>query len=90
MIKGSPVKFPKRISLSEDAKDVIRKLLEKNPKKRLGSQSGIEEIKKHPFFASIDFDLIVEKKYQRLSFLNWLMILMYNILMKNLPMKKLE
>ena len=62
MIKGSPVKFPKRISLSEDAKDVIRKLLEKNPKKRLGSQSGIEEIKKHPFFASIDFDLIVEKK----------------------------
>ena len=62
MIKGSPVKFPKRINLSEDAKDVIRKLLEKNPKKRLGSQSGIEEIKKHPFFASIDFDLIVEKK----------------------------
>jgi serum/glucocorticoid-regulated kinase 2 len=62
MIKGSPVKFPKRISLSEDAKDVIRKLLEKNPKKRLGSQSGIEEIKKHPFFASIDFDLIVQKK----------------------------
>ena len=62
MIKGSPVKFPKRITLSEDAKDVIRKLLEKNPKKRLGSQNGIEEIKKHPFFASIDFDLIVEKK----------------------------
>ena len=62
MIKGSPVKFPKRISLSEDAKDVIRKLLEKNPKKRLGAHNGIEEIKKHPFFASIDFDLIVEKK----------------------------
>ena len=38
MIKSSAVKFPKRISLSEDAKDVIRKLLEKNPKKRLGSQ----------------------------------------------------
>ena len=62
MIKSSAVKFPKRISLSEDAKDVIRKLLEKNPKKRLGSQNGIEEIKKHPFFASIDFDLIVQKK----------------------------
>ena len=62
MIKNNPVKFPKRITLSEDAKDVIRKLLEKNPKKRLGAHNGIEEIKKHPFFASIDFDLIIEKK----------------------------
>ena len=62
LIKNSSVKFPKRINLSEEAKDVIRKLLEKNPKKRLGSQNGIEEIKKHPFFASLDFDAIVEKK----------------------------
>ena len=62
MIKTSSIKFPKRIALSEDAKDVIRKLLEKNPKKRLGSQSGIEEIKNHPFFASIDFDMVLKKK----------------------------
>ena len=62
MIKTSPVKFPKRIKLSDDAKDVIIKLLEKNPKKRLGSQKGIEEIKAHPFFASLDFDLIEQKK----------------------------
>ena len=62
MIKNNPVKFPKRITLSDDAKDVIKKLLEKNPKKRLGAQNGIEEIKKHPFFASLDFDDIVQKK----------------------------
>jgi serum/glucocorticoid-regulated kinase 2 len=62
MIKTSAVRFPKKINLSEDAKDVIRKLLEKNPKKRLGSQNGIEDIRKHPFFADIDFDLIVQKK----------------------------
>jgi serum/glucocorticoid-regulated kinase 2 len=62
MIKNSSVKFPKRINLSEEAKDLIKKLLEKNPKKRLGSQSGIEEIKNHPFFAGIDFDLILQKK----------------------------
>ena len=36
--------------------------LEKNPKKRLGYQKGIEEIKKHPFFAKIDFNLIEQKK----------------------------
>ena len=62
LIKNSSVKFPRRITLSEDAKDVIRKLLEKNPKKRLGSQNGIEEIKSHPFFASIDFDMVEQKK----------------------------
>ena len=62
LIKNSSVKFPRRITVSEEAKDVIRKLLEKNPKKRLGSQSGIEEIKSHPFFASIDFNLVEQKK----------------------------
>jgi serum/glucocorticoid-regulated kinase 2 len=62
MIQNSAVKFPKRINLSEDAKDIIIKLLEKNPKKRLGYQKGIEEIKKHPFFAKIDFNLIEQKK----------------------------
>jgi len=62
LIKTSPVKFPKRINLSEEAKDIIRKLLDKNPRKRLGSQNGIEEIKKHPFFASIDFAAIEQKK----------------------------
>ena len=60
--KNGQVKFPKRIQLSDDAKDIVIKLLEKNPKKRLGSQKGIEEIKAHPFFASIDFDLIEQKK----------------------------
>ena len=62
LIKTNPVKFPKRIPLSEEAKDVIRKLLEKNPKNRLGSKEGIEEIKRHPFFASIDFKAVEEKK----------------------------
>ena len=63
MIKNSAVKFPKRIKLSDEAKDVITKLLDKNPKKRLGSHGGIKEIKEHPFFASLDFNLIEQKKY---------------------------
>ena len=61
-IKNNPVKFPKKINLGEDTKDIIIKLLEKNPKKRLGYENGIEDIKSHPFFASIDFNLIEQKK----------------------------
>ena len=62
MIQNSQVKFPKRINLSDEAKDVIQKLLEKNPKKRLGYHKGIEEIKNHPFFAKIDFNAVEQKK----------------------------
>ena len=61
LIKSGPLKFPKRISLSDDAKDVIKKLLERDTNKRLGNK-GIEEIKNHPFFKDIDFDLIIQKK----------------------------
>ena len=61
-IKNNPVKFPKKINLGEDTKDIIKKLLEKNPKKRLGYENGIEDIKSHPFFSSIDFTLVEQKK----------------------------
>ena len=63
MSNKSQVIFPKKLNLSEDAQDIINKLLANNPKKRLGGQSWIEEIKAHPFFANIDFDLIEEKKF---------------------------
>lgn len=63
MIKTGPLKFPKKVQLSEDAKDLIRKLLDRKVQTRLGSQTGIEEIKKHPFFATIDFNMILQKKY---------------------------
>lgn len=44
------VKFPKLMVLSDDVKNVVIKLLEKDPLKRLGSKTGIKEIKSHPFF----------------------------------------
>jgi serine/threonine protein kinase len=38
--------------LSPQAADLLRKLLEKEHKKRLGAgQHGVDNIKKHPFFA---------------------------------------
>lgn len=40
---------------SEEAKDLLSKLLVRNPSKRLGCQ-GSEEIKKHPFFQSVNWE----------------------------------
>eukprot|EP01080_Neovahlkampfia_damariscottae_P006017 gene6017-10019_t len=54
ILKGN-IAFPEH--LSKDAKDIIKKLMEKNQKKRLGSKS-VDEIKKHPWFKSIDFKKI--------------------------------
>lgn len=39
------LEFPKDIKVSENCKDLIRRLLEKNPEKRLGSKFGASEIK---------------------------------------------
>lgn len=46
---------------SPEARDFIHGLLQINPKKRLGA-NGIQEIMKHPWFASIDWDNIVNLK----------------------------
>ena len=62
MIKNSQVKFPKRINLSDSAKDIIQKLLEKNPKKRLRYHKRIEEIKTHPFFVKLTLMQLNKRK----------------------------
>jgi serine/threonine protein kinase len=43
------------VSISEEARDIIFKLLNKNPKKRLGYYSDFKEILLHPWFKEIDF-----------------------------------
>jgi serine/threonine protein kinase len=49
---------------TEEAKDLIRKLLKPNPSTRLGSgKKGIAEIKQHKFFKSIDWEKIFNKEY---------------------------
>lgn len=62
-IKNHPhnyhIKFPpvgdEEGCLSFEAKDIIDRLLEPDPAKRLGS-GGVEEIKNHPFFKDIDWE----------------------------------
>ena len=51
--------------VSDEAKNLINKLLEKDPGKRLGRE-GFEEIKKDPFFYGINFDSLKNKKHKAL------------------------
>ena len=50
--------FPPEIELSSECKDLLAKLLEKDPVRRLGNFdgcNGVEAIKKHNFFRDIDW-----------------------------------
>jgi len=61
-IMYSIVRFPMKKRVSAEAQDLILKLLEKNPERRLGSNQGLSEIKAHSFFKSANFDLLTKKK----------------------------
>ena len=45
--------FPDQPAVSSQCRNLIRKLLTKNERKRLGSQHGASDVKQHPFFAGI-------------------------------------
>lgn len=66
MIAEKEPRFPNPekhgIGVSEEAEDLIKKLLSKDPSKRLGSDTGANEILDHPFFEDIDVDDLMEKK----------------------------
>ena len=70
MIKKKKFVFPdqkllerdKGIFVSDDARDLIEKLLIKEPENRLGSNKGMEEILAHPWFPDIDRILMMNKK----------------------------
>jgi len=62
LITKSDLKFPKNIETSEEAKDLIKKLLIKKQDLRLGSEGGFQTIKNHPFFKGFDFKALEEKK----------------------------
>lgn len=47
--------------MSEDCKDLITKLLDKDPKKRLGTKNGAQEVLAHVFFEDIDKQKLLKK-----------------------------
>ncbi|KAL9301851.1 putative serine/threonine-protein kinase KIPK2 AGC-RSK-2 family [Arabidopsis thaliana] len=52
------LKFPDSPLVSFQAKELIRRLLVKDPESRLGSEKGAAEIKRHPFFEGLNWALI--------------------------------
>ena len=66
LIENGSIRWPDPvkhgINVSEEVKDLITKLLEKNKMQRLGQKGGVDEVIKHPWFASLDIDSLLKKK----------------------------
>lgn len=60
-IKEGVLKFPPKIS--EEAKGCVRRLLERDPTKRMGAKSK-QEIKDDVFFSGIDWNKVLKKEYR--------------------------
>eukprot|EP01084_Bolivina_argentea_P099901 179504_1 len=54
------VRFPNYFSV--ESIDIIKQLLNRNPKYRLGSRYGVEEIKKHMFWKDLNWKLLAERE----------------------------
>lgn len=50
--------------IAKPAKDLIVKLLEKNPARRLGFVNDAEDLKNHEFFDVIDWNYLKKKSYK--------------------------
>ena len=48
--------------LSKDLQDLLKRLFEKDPEKRIGAKNGAAEIKAHPWFKTIDWAQMLAKK----------------------------
>lgn len=57
-IKEGNLKFPNYIS--EDAKNLLKRLLDRDPNKRLGAKDK-GDIKKDPFFRTVDWSTLINK-----------------------------
>ena len=57
-IVHQPLDFPSAPPASGELKDLLRRLLQRDPSVRLGTQGGAEEVKAHPFFRNVDWALL--------------------------------
>lgn len=61
-IQRGSMRFP--AFLSEPCKALIVGLLDRDPKKRLGSKDDVNDIKRQPFFATIDWNRLYRKEVE--------------------------
>ncbi|MCJ1295360.1 hypothetical protein MMC34_006922 [Xylographa carneopallida] len=62
-ILSEPLHFPGPEIVPPTAKDLLTRLLDRRPERRLGA-NGASEIKAHPFFHSIDWRKLLQRKYE--------------------------
>ena len=62
-ILSEPLHFPGHEVVPPAAKDLLTKLLNRDPDQRLGA-NGSAEIKAHPFFHAIDWRKLLQRKYE--------------------------
>ncbi|EHK39947.1 serine/threonine protein kinase, AGC family [Trichoderma atroviride IMI 206040] len=62
-ILTAPLNFPGYDVVPPAARDLLTKLLDRDPTKRLGV-NGSTEIKSHPFFHGIDWKKLLQRKYE--------------------------
>lgn len=60
-IKFGALSFPKNIT--ENCKNLLEGLFQKNSEKRLGTK-GAHEIKNHPWFINVNWDILLKKEYK--------------------------
>ena len=59
--------------VSKEAAELLKRLLERNPNKRLGGCGrDAEEIKEHPYFKDVDWKKVYEKKIKPPNFIDYM------------------
>lgn len=61
-IKAENPKLPKHVT--PECRKIISDLLTKDPAKRLGTNGDLEAVQAHPWFFGINWDYVVDKRYQ--------------------------
>lgn len=58
-----PLTFPTHPSIPPAAHDILTRLLDRDPQRRLGANS-VDEIKSHPFFEGLDWSRLQRRDYE--------------------------
>ena len=62
LVRAGVIRFPK--NTPETFRDLIKRLLNQNPERRLGCEKDAESIKEHPWFADVDWEEVLDRKLQ--------------------------